>query len=223
MSRLLHAGSFHRSIGMAAILAVLLLCASSAAMAFTTDLLPPPEGTYVAAGPVFFANGVILANVAFSQFMGSIVPPAPLITTMHGFGSTLDMDVSMDQGQTWNHETISGPGSMSTKHYQDIGNVQYFAEEMISFTAVGSYSWFMLRESPFLHSYGTTTIEHLQDGTYRIDSFFDVFVELSLDGGQSWTPATQSSHLDLLPEPSGLMSLFCGIGAISGLLLKRRR
>jgi hypothetical protein len=53
----------------------------------------------------------------------------------------------------------------------------------------------MIRESPTLASTGQTTITDLGGGQFRIDSFFDVFTELSLDGGQSWSPSNSSQHV----------------------------
>jgi hypothetical protein len=51
----------------------------------------------------------------------------------------------------------------------------------------------------------TTTINPSGNG-YQISSFFDVFTELSLDGGTSWTPAPSAVEMDLAspgsaPEP----------------------
>jgi hypothetical protein len=61
----------------------------------------------------------------------------------------------------------------------------------------------MIRESPTLPSTGLTTIQDLGGGLYHINSFFDVFTELSLDGGQSWIPGSEALHLEGgLPEPS---------------------
>jgi hypothetical protein len=34
-----------------------------------------------------------------------------------------------------------------------------------------------------------------------VTSFFDVFFELSLDGGQSWSPASSAAHIVLEPAP----------------------
>ena len=53
----------------------------------------------------------------------------------------------------------------------------------------------MIRESPTLASVGQHTLHpmpgtpSMPDGMLFIDSFFDVFTELSIDGGQTWTPA----------------------------------
>ena len=49
-----------------------------------------------------------------------------------------------------------------------------------------------LRESPTLASTGKTAISPTPNGTFIIDSFFDVFTELSLDNGATWMASTSS-------------------------------
>ena len=51
----------------------------------------------------------------------------------------------------------------------------------------------LIRESPTRQSLGQTQITDLGGGQFRIDSFFDVFTELSVDGGQTWLPSTDAS------------------------------
>jgi hypothetical protein len=75
-----------------------------------------------------------------------------------------------------------------------------FDMEMLTFDISGVYngvSPFLIRESPTLASTGRTTIETLPSGQYRIDSFFDVFTEMSVNSGATWFP--------MVPEPSALM------------------
>jgi hypothetical protein len=48
----------------------------------------------------------------------------------------------------------------------------------------------LLRESPTLASTGKTAISPTVGGGYIIDSFFDVFTELSMNGGQTWQSST---------------------------------
>ena len=38
-------------------------------------------------------------------------------------------------------------------------------------------------------------------GGYMISSFFDIFTEISLDGGNTWQPAQQSGHVEMHPDP----------------------
>ena len=46
----------------------------------------------------------------------------------------------------------------------------------------------MVRESPSLASLGRTSVRTDSTG-YQISSFFDIFTEVSLDGGQTWSPS----------------------------------
>jgi hypothetical protein len=55
-----------------------------------------------------------------------------------------------------------------------------------------------IRESPAIASEGQTIITDIGGGLYHIDSFFDVFTELSVDGGQSWIAATDSVRMELV-------------------------
>lgn len=67
-----------------------------------------------------------------------------------------------------------------------------------------------IRESPTLPSLGQTKLV-VEGGQTRIDSFFDVFVDLSLDGGASWLPLTPEIRLQTVPEPATLASLALGV------------
>ena len=78
----------------------------------------------------------------------------------------------------------------------------------------------MLRESPTQQSTGQTNVDDIGGGVFRISSFFDVFTELSIDGGDTWLPATGTVTLGSTPEPSTFVLLGLG-GAM--LVLRRRR
>jgi hypothetical protein len=65
----------------------------------------------------------------------------------------------------------------------------------------------MIRESPTLASPGHSDYSVVQFtfGTFFLRGFFDVFTELSLDGGQTWSPAHRSARLDfqaVTPTPT---------------------
>jgi hypothetical protein len=80
----------------------------------------------------------------------------------------------------------------------------------------------MVRESPTLASLGETTITDLGGGTYRIDSFFDIFTELSLDNGTTWIPSSSVERVELIPEPTSLALLAIGL-VLSGWSKRRNR
>jgi hypothetical protein len=79
------------------------------------------------------------------------------------------------------------------------------------------------RVSPTIPSTGEFDYQPQPDGSFQIYSFFDVFTELSTDGGLHWTPASAPLHFDLVssvPEPTAFSSLILvGIP----LLARRRR
>ncbi|MBI5394657.1 MAG: PEP-CTERM sorting domain-containing protein [Verrucomicrobia bacterium] len=120
-------------------------------------------------------------------------------------------------------QPASANGPVQTEVFGKIGNTTgTFDTEMLSMSLTGTspFGPFMIRESPTLASTGQTTIADLGGGQYHIDSFFDVFTELSVDGGNTWMPANGPAHMTLegVPEPS--VCALVGLGA--GLLALRR-
>jgi hypothetical protein len=82
----------------------------------------------------------------------------------------------------------------------------------------------MIRESPTLQSTGQTSIKGVGGGVFHIDSFFDVFTELSVDGGNTWIPSSGATHVDLAPTPvpePGTLALLA-VAAVGGVAIRRR-
>jgi hypothetical protein len=105
-------------------------------------------------------------------------------------------------------------GVARTEAFNKIGNVTgTFSTEMLTLDLSGNSSsgLYQLRESPTKASLGLTTITDIGGGQFRIDSFFDVFTELSLDGGNTWMPSENSTRFDLqgqgVPETGGTFGL----------------
>jgi len=105
------------------------------------------------------------------------------------------------------------------------GDGQVFDTEMLSLDLAGGTlpPGVMIRESPTKASLGKTTITDIGGGLYRINSFFDVFTELSIDGGQTWTEGSGPMHMVGIPEPSTLTLAGMGLAACAAMAIRRRR
>jgi hypothetical protein len=79
-----------------------------------------------------------------------------------------------------------------------------------------------IRESPTLMSLGKTKLTTV-GGQMSIDSFFDIYMELSADGGTSWSPLTPQLVLTSVPEPSNWLLLGAGLVAVIGYRTRKLR
>ena len=143
------------------------------------------------------------------------------------FDSTLTAMVSAN-GSPDQPVSLSGP--VDTLVLGKAGNTTgTFQTEMLSLNLSGNspFGPVMIRESPTLQSLGQTSITSTTGG-FHIDSFFDIFTELSVDGGQSWIPDSNGpAHVSLqslssVPEP-GTLAWGAAMGLVFGLRRMRAR
>ena len=81
--------------------------------------------------------------------------------------------------------TLEGPSQTLTYDRGPGDTTGSWQTEILSMDLAGISSGIsvQLRESPIQPSFGQTSILGLGGGLYQIDSFFDVFIELAIDGG----------------------------------------
>jgi hypothetical protein len=173
-----------------------------------TDRCPSPGGTYESPTefpPTVFPPGILVRNFRHSQLNNPIVPPVlGSGATYQSVGTRLDAEVSQDGGNTWQPFTAFGNTVVSIQHVSDSGGTRSFDTEMLALDMSGGSlpAGVMLRESPTRASLGKHTISPAQHGGFNVASFFDVFLELSVDGGANWSPAPDAARVELrVPAP----------------------
>jgi hypothetical protein len=184
--------------------------------------LPPLVGEYITAPG---AHAAIYTGAGLQISLQDIHYRATLRLSNLPFGSDeIETYDSMLQGT--GRVNLDPPFAANTTGisrsvaHNKVGNIiGTFNTEMLSMDLAGTsaYGPYMIRESPTLASTGQTTITDIGGGLYHIDSFFDVFTELSLDGGATWIPDSAGpERLTLMPEPGSMMMLvlFGGVLAI---------
>lgn len=174
--------------------------------------LPPNVGGYVSPAQVHacYPNcaTIDLSNILHS-FFTNVVRIAVGPHEQEDFDSVATGQVSQFGGPP---QPISLAGPVRTLVLGKVGNVTgTFQTEMLTLNLTGG--GVIIRESPTLASTGQTTIANIGGGQFQIDSFFDIFTELSLDNGQTWIPSEGSTRVNLtaIPEP--------GAGSLAGIAL----
>jgi hypothetical protein len=195
--------------------------------------LLPAGGSYDGPGWTFHSglNDADFINVFIYNFSPTFAPPQSVgLTATNSFNAAIAGDYILNGGAP-THAVVNAQGQyfiqkISGPNGSSLGT--YDTEMLLLTISSGLPGGALLRESPTLASDGQTTESDAGGGLFRIDSFFDIFVELSLDGGQSWIPSSGSSHQTLgnVPEPASLSlipaGLFC-LGVFRGRARQTRR
>jgi hypothetical protein len=112
-------------------------------------------------------------------------------------------ECTMDFGTGPVSVEFAGPGTHMVFN-RLLGTAGVFSCEIIELSLVGTAGGYNLelRESPTLASTGITDIADIGGGLYYIDSFFDVFTELSVDGGPWMSQTTDAARITLVTAES---------------------
>ncbi len=162
---------------------------------------PPPFGRGIFVGHDFQASDLdLIQNLSLTNKSAS---SRPLVGETIIHTSSCDMEYMYDG---LSRLVRNVPYSIRLHHTFDNGSDQYFDTEMLQLDLVGGTlpSNVRLRESPTRASSGKTSIQFLGGDQYRISSFFDIFTELSIDDGATWTPQPPVSleYVQVLSGPT---------------------
>ena len=151
---------------------------------------------------VSFPNGTTtnyIRDLSLGNLGDSIAPPTPGSSAPYNEANAVVTFELSEDGVTWLVEGTDGALlSVNINNTTGAGSTSTFDTEMVDLDNITifdpSFGPIMLRESQTLQSLGKHTIAPDPRG-YRVSSFFDVFLELSTDGGGTWIPANRSMRV----------------------------
>jgi hypothetical protein len=173
---------------------------------YTNNLLPPFLSDYASLQHARYGTSFVLSNVFHRGFLQQFTPPPLGGSDTHTFDSTVEFDLSQDGGLTYTHAAAPATVTVTiTARTNYDGYTVYYDTEMTQLYASGGGlpPGIAIRESPTKQSLGRTTSSGGGGSGgvgYQIDSFFDVYTEITT-GGSSWLPTTSGpAEVILQPE-----------------------
>ncbi len=187
----------------------------------TTSPDLPPDGVYVSPDQYheYSVMGIVLDDPTHRPFVRDTIRVIDGDDEIETFDSEFN---ATEIGQGLGPISLTGPVQVRTTD-RALSETGTFDTEIVSMSLVGNapgVGLIMIREDLQRASTGVTDIMDLGGGLYHIDSFFDVFTELSVDGGATWTPSDYSTRMSLVPIPGAVWLLGSGLIALVGI---RRR
>jgi hypothetical protein len=190
------------------------LAGSASGATFATSDFPPAGGAFFVPTISFLGGAATIDNLLLNNFSASFALNDDGFSHDYAFtaiahANGLDFPANMTF-------SISNTSIIGTVRQYDIELTQLDIDASPFFGGP-----LLVRESPTEDSQGTLTISELPGGMFQISSFFDVFVELSIDGS-NWIPADGAGQaaLTVVPLPLAATSAMAVLGLVA---LRRRR
>jgi hypothetical protein len=221
---------------LAAVAGVFIAAPVLAAAHTPTDCLPPRGGPPFNAPP--YDGKYRTAEQVHADFPGLVIDQAEHTIFQEAHCDTPPTALNVPAFENFNtnvsgnYRYLNGPSTpfsspapcvVKVTLTQVNGGTREFQTEMLQLNLSGGSlpAGVLVRESPTLQSTGHTTIRASSKAGFIIDSFFDLNLEVSLDGGLSWLPETNGpTRVELSgPGPAVPGDSFPGIALLVMLLI----
>jgi len=193
----------------------------------------PPNGWYTA--PTLCLNlggGVCIVGAALKGFNGAV-------SIFDQTGQSVDASTSLDAlvytdvnnmpGMLIGPLSLSGPIGIFYAGRMDNTETGTWTSSLTELDLMGMFNGHSIEVilNPSMTSSGPTTVmpfgNQFPDGEFQVSSFFDVFVEISIDHGGFMAGPMRTFTLTPTPEPGSVTLLALGVLGITGKLRRRLR
>lgn len=197
-----------------ATLIVLVACASDtnspvAPGVTVRDVALPVAGAVYrgSAAHVFMDSQVALFCGIHGSFSTSATPPQAIgETVLSEYTATFVGELTLQPPLV--SSAVTHPLSLTARMAESItltstsGGTTTYATELVTFELPGTAmpDGIMVRESPDRASSGVTTVTALSGDQSRVETTYDVWLEVSVDSGRTWNLAEQAVRMTLEPS-----------------------
>jgi hypothetical protein len=169
--------------------------------------LPVSGAVYRGTDPhLFLDQQVTLFCGTHGTFSNAVTPPQTVGATVLSeytatFVGELTLEPPVVPSAVTHALSVQARMAESITLVETSGGAFTFDTELVTFELQGTDmpDNIQVRESPDLVSAGATSVTPLSGGQNRVSAYYDVWLDISLDGGRSWNPAAQAVRMTLEP------------------------
>lgn len=190
--------------------------------------LPPTAGGYTL--PTLCVNIVCLENATISDFhitSSSISGGNELVDTTALLTANVFANVSGIPGAFLGMLSTTGTANFTDFTFfgrTSSGELGTFNAQIDDFNFAGTFlmNTFDVKQNPTMASTGSATLSKLASGLYDVSSSFDIYAELSVNGGP-FAPGPERTASLGTPEPSSWALLITVVGLFAWKMRRTRR